>query len=281
MKTTINGLCKITYKGETFYAVKGVSIITECVYSTINTSVQGVQRVCRNLVTEVSFIPVFEWTDKRFDTLFPYFSNCCGKSIFQSFSGELVIETISGDVVTFSRAAVSRMPSLEWGSDRVFGELSLRSLGAPVSSRSTAYGFKNIKPKEKISLASGPFQVSWGNESLSSAIAAEIAFSLDLEKVFSDESGVVDYVIKEMSSQIKLDHYYDRDAAFAERHYRPGQSLMSLARPIRLESTNLACIIEDVFLAKRKETCASGRRVQTLHESLCDSSKRTFKLTQN
>lgn len=70
MKTNINGLCKITYKGETFYAAKGISINTECVYSTISSSIVGaVQRVCRNLITEITFTPVFEWSDRRFETL--------------------------------------------------------------------------------------------------------------------------------------------------------------------------------------------------------------------
>lgn len=104
-----------------------------------------------------------------------------------------------------------------------FGEVSLRSFETPRPSRSGSHGFKRIKPKGKLSLSSGPFQVLWGNESLSSAIAARINFSLDLKRALSDERGIIDYTISDVLSKIQLDHYYDNDdTSFAERYYNAG-----------------------------------------------------------
>lgn len=208
--TILRGPAIVTYNGATFYSKGDITVELGLETFVIDTSAFGkVDERVQDRIARVRFTP-----DGQFESLgvlWPYGATSIGSSIFGASDTPLVIQTISdGKAITFSAAALTKMPDLELGATKtMLGEIEFTCLGANNEAWTVA---DNLLAIASNAFADTSFSVAailtqaytgvWGASapwnSISTSDGWRVAFNLGLTPVTTDADGVVDMTLESL-----------------------------------------------------------------------------------
>lgn len=125
----IQGPAIITFNGNTYYTKGDIKVKHTRNTFDVDTSMHGkIDERMKSQSVEISFQPVGAIEDQL--KYFPYVVADIGKSIFGATDKTLAIKTLAGKVITWERAAVSKLPPIRLkATDTLFGDMSFLCLG--------------------------------------------------------------------------------------------------------------------------------------------------------
>ena len=124
----IAGPAIITFDSQVYYSQGDVMVKSRLETWNVNTSMHGqIDERLKSRAYEISFTPAGEI--EGLTKYFPYAVGNIGASIFSASDKALTIQTLAGQLYTFSRAAMIKMPSLTMGAGKTaFGDMTFLAL---------------------------------------------------------------------------------------------------------------------------------------------------------
>ncbi len=184
----------------------------------ITTSAHGkVDERDDNFRWEVSFTPAGVATLVYFNALYPtaYRNPQLGVSIFGATDTDLTIHSIDGKQITLKRAALSKMPDLNFAANKqLFGECTFTALGTKEEAWSDVDHFAALKDAVFADTSFNPidiktlvYSVAFGDtepwDDIKTEAGFTVSFDLQTSEVPSDAYGVADITIAGLSVSAK------------------------------------------------------------------------------
>ncbi len=211
--TIIRGPAIVTFNGGTFYSKDDIKVEMGLETFNIDSSAYGkIDERAKERVAKVSFTPVGEY--EHLSVLWPYGASTIGASLFTGTDLPLVIKTLAGKTITFSAAAVTKMPDVICSAVKtLIGQVEFTCLGhnneawtatdnlvaaATASFTDTGLSSANIITQ--------PYVLAWGAAPFDSFQTLEgvvVNFNLGTEPVTTDSDGIVDMTFKDLSVSAK------------------------------------------------------------------------------
>jgi hypothetical protein len=170
-----------------------------------------------NFRYEVGFTPVGMATAAYFNTLYPvaYRNPVLGATIFGSSDVDLVIWTVDGKQITLKRAALTKMPDLNFAANKpLFGECTYTALGTKDEAWTATGHFAAVSELafsdtsfDPASLKTLVYAAAFGDDDPWDDINTEegfgITFNLGLSEVPSDKYGIADITLSGLTASAK------------------------------------------------------------------------------
>ena len=214
--TIIPGPAIVKFGGHSFYSKGGIKVTLKRDTFTVSSDPHGqVDERLKSMMTEISFTPVGQIAAAA--DLAPYFPTLAGigKSIFNpggAGDAALVIHTLSGQTITFARAALTKSPELNFkATDTLLGEMTFTALGKSATAltdaayhavlATTAFADTTFSAD---AITTARYLAAWGNAPYDAMIAAD-GIKLQIELKLStptevDGFGVVDISLESITA---------------------------------------------------------------------------------
>ena len=217
----IQGPAIVTFNGQSFYTKGGIKKTLKRDTFDVTTDAWGkVDERLTSQVTELSFTPAGNiGTTAQLTAHFPYAASAIGQSIFNPAGGAdlpLVIQTLAGETITYPRAAITKLPTLNLkATDTLLGEITFTALtssstqltatGALKTNSTTAFSDTTFDPSKIFTAA---YQAAWGSTSPYNAMIStdgfEFSVDIGLKPVTVDVWGVVDMYLESIVATAKF-----------------------------------------------------------------------------
>lgn len=208
--TILRGPAVVQFDGASYFTKGDVQVDISVSTFDVATSAHGkVDQRVDDRVCRVRFTPAGEI--ENLGVTWPYGSMVLGTSIFTGTDKPLVVHTLAGRKLTFSAAAITRMPGLRLAAtSTIHGEMEFTCLGANneawteadnlVAIADTAYSDATFAPA---SIVTQPYTGVWGGSAPWSTIKTfdgwTVDFDLGLSPVTTDADGVVDMMFSDLT----------------------------------------------------------------------------------
>jgi hypothetical protein len=202
----LRGPAVVIFGGSTFYSKDDIQLEMSLGTFDVVTSMHGkVDERVSSRVSTIRFTPAGEW--EALGVLLPYGSYNIGDSVFGATDVPLVIQTRDGKRLTFSAAAVTKMPDIDLSTGRtLFDQVEFTAIGADntdwtaatslITTSSTAFSDTTFA---SANIKTQPYTAAWGGSSPWSSFQSmdgfKISFDLALSDVETDSDGLVDKTI--------------------------------------------------------------------------------------
>jgi hypothetical protein len=140
----IAGPAIITFDSQTYYSQGDIAVKSRLETWNVNTSMHGqIDERLKSRAYEISFVPAGEI--EALTKYYPYAVGDIGKSIFATSDKALTIQTLAGQLYTFSRAAMIKMPALNLSTGKTaFGDMTFLALLKTSTAPTDAAAFLTI-----------------------------------------------------------------------------------------------------------------------------------------
>jgi hypothetical protein len=210
----LRGPAIVTFNSQSFYSKSDITLELGVETFDIDASAFGKvdERVIER-IARVRFTPAGEW--EALTTLWPYGAATIGASVFTGTDRPLVIQTLDGTTITFSAAAVTRMPNLRLSAkETMIGEVEFTCLGKDneawtvannlVATSSAAFADTNFSIP---AILTQPYTAAWGISSPWSSFQTfdgfTVNFDLSLSPLATDADGIVDMMFSRLGVSVQ------------------------------------------------------------------------------
>jgi hypothetical protein len=212
--TIIRGPAIVTFNGATLYSKGDIELELGVETFNVETAMHGkVDERVASRVARIRFTPDGQY--ESMGVIWPYGAMNLGDSVFTAADIPLVIKTKAGQVLTFSAAAITKMPSLMLGSSKtILGDIEFTALGKDneawtvannlVTVTSAAFSDTSFDPA---SIITQPYTGVWGVSAPWSSITTfdgwQVDFDLSLNPITTDGDGIVDMTFASLAVTAK------------------------------------------------------------------------------
>ena len=217
----IQGPAIITFNGYSFYTKGGIKKSLKRDTFDVTTDAYGkVDERLASQITELSFTPAGNIiSTAHLNAHFPYSAASIGQSVFNPAGGAdlpLVIQTLAGETITYPRAAITKLPTLNLkATDAPLGEMTFTALPASAGQLTSSTVIKTNATAsfadttfDPARIFSAAYQAAWGSTSPFSAMISadgfEFSVDISLKPVTVDMWGVVDMYLESIVASAKF-----------------------------------------------------------------------------
>lgn len=271
----IQGPCVVERDGAFWYTKSGVSVrhARETFKVESDNFGETDERFLRDIV-EVTFTPDGQLFAELIAATWPYKDgSLIGTSIFGAADVALKIHTKGGDLITYQRSGISRMPNLKMNvKESHIGEMTMMCLGKRNTSRITAAAWRAVA-----SVAAFPATSPWAADpdriitdiytavydtvEIGSMDGFEIGFDTGIEPIQADDIGYATHILKSLAVSLNFKPSNLTDAAVqtlmkydGAGALQPGQSIGRTGKTFLIESaTNPEGLKAELFHAGPKD----------------------------
>jgi len=208
--TLIGGPAIIIFDGATIYTEDDIEVTIKRETRERSVSAFGsLGKILLDVTAEIKFKPA---QYKNLDKLFPHLNSPRGTRVFGNVDKPIVIQSITeGLRYTYSRGAVTGVAGLDMGVSKttLIGDMTLTALKANAANLHGASSIVAIASQafadtsfEVARLFNVPYTITFGSSpfaSLDSAEGVAVSFDLKLSDVTTDQGGLVDKRLDDMS----------------------------------------------------------------------------------
>jgi len=239
----IKGPAIVVFNGHSWYTENDITVKPVIESWSVNTSIFGkVDERLKSKAFEISFTPVGACVAAYLTKSFPYTVDMVGDSIYGAADVPLVIWTCAGIKHTYSRAAITKMPSIHLGTQKsAFGAMSFRCLLATSTEFTAAGAFNTLSTVvladatfDETKLTTPNYFAAFGEspyDVIDSVDGFDIDLGIELNDTKVDRYGLVDQRLKGLTVSAKF-----QPAGLTEAQYlaligdlttaiKPGESL--------------------------------------------------------
>lgn len=210
LPTIIQGPAIITRGANVYYTKGPIKVGYKRESFKIETDMHGQidERILRDM-TVISFTPDGQiGTQAKF---FPYAVGDVGKSIMTVAGGTVIIQTLDGRTITWSRGAVSKFPKLNLKpNSTLYGDMEMTCIGKATTQRSdvafwkviTAVGFADITFDET-AIITDIYIAAFGGapyNSMGALEGFEIDFAMSVKVIPALDVGIADIILSSLSA---------------------------------------------------------------------------------
>ncbi|MFH0878553.1 MAG: hypothetical protein V2A34_02460 [Lentisphaerota bacterium] len=213
--TIVKGPAIVTFDSEVMYVKDAITLNYKLDTFEIPVSTHGsVDQRISNVPVEISFTPVGKWD--ALSQLFPHTTPAPGDSIFGATDKNLTIQTKAGVLITCKAAAVTKMPDIISSTTKtLLGQVTFTCIGVNNTAwtdaakrllvASNAWSDTSFSPADVLTQT---YAIAWGSASPWSTIktmdGVTISFGLKTSPIETDEDGLVDMCVDDVSVSAKL-----------------------------------------------------------------------------
>lgn len=218
--TIIQGPAIVTFNSQSYYTQSGIRITHDRRSFDVTTDMWGkIDTRLESDVVRISFTPAGEI--ENLAKYFPYGPASISAATIAEKTGQsimgstVVIHTLAGQVITYSRGAITKVPQLRLRpTETLFGEMEITCIGKASTDRSstdywkaiTSSSFSNTDFNETL-IKTAVYQAAWGSspyDAIGSLNGFTVDTELDVAEITSVDLGIVDLVMRSISVSVSF-----------------------------------------------------------------------------
>lgn len=297
--TIIQGPAILTWKGVSFYSKKGFKVSHERETFKVGADTFGtIDERLKSEVFKISWEPdgQIENTANFIKAYYPYLVADIGKSIFgrsvnSTTSDAVVVWTMDGRKITWTRGSLTKMPALMLGPTKTpFGTMEITVIGKASAQRTAADYWKTITSAsfadatfDETLIKTQAFTATFGAspyDAMGSMEGFEVNIDMGTQTILGDDVGVADIILTDLTAGAKFRPSNLTEAQIDTLLMHSGTGALEIGESLSKSNTNLviasAGLSVTIYKAgakKAEENFAMGTH---LHGQLEFTSKRTW-----